>query len=177
MAILLQMTGLSGAGKTTLAQAIKERLIGLGYQVEIIDGDVYRKNLCRDLGFSKKDRLENVRRLGQLGLEMVEKGIITILAVINPYEEARSLLAAQTPDVKTVYIECPITILKQRDTKGLYRRALLLPTDPDYIAHFTGISDPYEPPQNPDLTLHTNRQSLEISSQILVEFIIKNIKI
>ena len=89
MSILLQMTGLSGAGKTTIAQATQERLTDLGYSVEIIDGDAYRKTLCKDLGFSEADRLENIRRLEQVGLDTIARGTIAIPAVINPYETAQ----------------------------------------------------------------------------------------
>ena len=176
MSILLQMTGLSGAGKTTIAQATQERLTDLGYPVEIIDGDAYRKTLCKDLGFSEADRLESIRRLGQVGLDTIARGTIAILAVINPYETARQQLQQQSPNVKTVFINCPLSITTKRDTKGLYRRALLPKDDPDYIGHFTGISDPYEIPQNPHLIIHTHLENVEKSTQQIVDFILKNLK-
>ena len=175
MSILLQMTGLSGAGKTTIAQATQERLTDLGYSVEIIDGDAYRKTLCKDLGFSEADRLENIRRLGQVGLDTIARGTIAILAVINPYDTARQQLQQQSPHVKTVFINCPLSITTKRDTKGLYRRALLPKDDPDYIGHFTGISDPYEVPTQPDLTLETHRQTQEEAVERLVAFILETI--
>ncbi len=161
------MTGLSGAGKTTLAHAVQEQLTALGHAVDIIDGDVYRQTLCKDLGFSKADRLENIRRLGTVGLDKIDKGIIVILAVINPYEEARALLAAQSSRVKTVYIQCTLSVLKERDTKGLYKRALLPTDDPAHVAHFTGISDPYDIPQKPDLVIDTTLESIETASERL----------
>ena len=172
MSILLQMTGLSGAGKTTIAQATQERLTDLGYSVEIIDGDAYRKTLCKDLGFSEADRLENIRRLGQVGLDTIARGTIAILAVINPYETARQQLQQQSPHVKTVFINCPLSITTKRDTKGLYRRALLPKDDPDYIGHFTGISDPYEPPKAADLVLQTGEQTIDESVDVLVGFVL-----
>ena len=177
MSILLQMTGLSGAGKTTIAEATKARLIALGYAIEIIDGDTYRKTLCKDLGFSKADRLENIRRLGQVGLDTIAKGTIAILAVINPYQAARQALQAKSPFVKTIFINCPLSITTERDTKGLYRRALLPTEHPDYIGHFTGISDPFEPPQDADLTLNTGQQTIAESVEMLVAFVLKNVTI
>jgi adenylylsulfate kinase len=173
--LLIQMTGLSGAGKSTIAQATKTILTDLGYKVELLDGDDYRKHLCRDLGFSKSDRLENIHRLGFVGLTLAKHGIISILAAINPYEEARKNLQEKKPFVKTVFISCPLSITSQRDPKGLYRRAFLPEEHPDYIGHFTGISDPFEPPQNPDLILHTDTQTVEVSAKILVDFILEQV--
>lgn len=175
--LLIQMTGLSGAGKSTIAQATKNQLIALGYKVELIDGDDYRRHLCRDLGFSKADRLENIHRLGFVGLTLARHGIISILAAINPYEEARQLLKKKSPLVQTVFIDCPLSITTVRDPKGLYRKALLPPEHPDYIGHFTGISDPFEPPQNPDLILTTHTQTIKVSVQSLVDFIIHKIEL
>lgn len=175
--LLIQMTGLSGAGKSTIAEATQKKLTDLGYKVELLDGDDYRKHLCPDLGFSKADRLENIRRLGFVGLTLAKHGVIALLAAINPYEEARQKLQKQSPLVKTVFVNCPLCITSQRDPKGLYRKALLPEEHLDYIAHFTGISDPFEPPQNPDLTLFTDRQTIETSATILVTFILQNIKI
>jgi adenylylsulfate kinase len=169
--LLIQMTGLSGAGKSTIAQATQKILIEQGYKVELIDGDDYRRHLCRDLGFSKADRLENIHRLGFVGLTLARHGIIAILAAINPYEEARQLLQQKSNLVKTVFIDCPLSITTARDPKGLYQKALLPPDDPHYIGHFTGISDPFEPPQHPDLIISTDRQTIEESVKQLVEFV------
>lgn len=168
------MTGLSGAGKSSIAQLSREMLTGMGYKVELMDGDDYRKHLCCDLGFSKADRLENIRRLGFVGLTLAKHGVIAILAAINPYEEARDALKSASPLTKTVFIDCPINITKQRDTKGLYRRALLPVNHPDHIEHFTGISDPYEVPEHPDLVIKTHTETLEQSAKHLTDFIIKN---
>jgi len=173
--VLIQMTGLSGAGKSSIAQLAKEKLIGMGYKVELIDGDDYRRQLCRDLGFTKKDRIENIRRLGFVGLTLAKHGVIAILAAINPYEEAREKLKTESPLTKTVFIDCPISVTQQRDTKGLYRRALLPENHPDHIKNFTGISDPYEVPEYPDLVIKTNTETPEQSAQRLTDFIIKSI--
>ena len=174
--LLIQMTGLSGAGKSSIAQAAKKLLTDLGYKVELLDGDDYRRHLCRDLGYSKADRIENIHRLGFVGLTLAKHGIISILAAINPYEEARKNLQEKSPFVKTVFIDCPLSIVSLRDPKGLYRRANLPKNHPDYIGHFTGISDPFEPPLQPDLTLHTDRQTVELSAKILVDFILENLE-
>ena len=169
------MTGLSGAGKSSIAHLARETLTGMGYKVELIDGDDYRRHLCRDLGFSKADRIENIRRLGFVGLTLAKHGVISILAAINPYEEARDALKRASPLTKTVFINCPLNVTKQRDTKGLYRRALLPVNHPDHIEHFTGINDPYEVPVQPDLVIHTNTETPEQSAKHLTDFIIQTV--
>lgn len=174
--ILIQMTGLSGAGKSTIAQAAKAILTTLGYAVELLDGDDYRRHLCRDLGFSKADRLENINRLGFVGLTLARHGVISILAAINPYEEGRQALKNKSPLVKTVFVDCPLSITTERDTKGLYRKALLPETHPNHIAHFTGISDPFEPPTHPDLTIWTDIQNISESVTTFIAFILQSIE-
>ena len=169
------MTGLSGAGKSTIAQNTEFQLKKLGYAVEIIDGDLYRQQLCQDLGFSQADRLENIRRLGDYGLALMRQGVIVILAVINPYDAARQQLQAQSPYIKTVFIDCPLAVVVRRDPKGLYHRAQLPPTDPQYLPHFTGISDPFEPPAQPDLRLATHEISIETATNCLIQFIFENL--
>lgn len=173
--LLIQLTGLSGAGKSTLAFAAKAYLIALGYKVEVIDGDEYRKNICSDLGFSEADRNENIRRLGFIGLTLAKQGIISILSAINPYESARIALQNKGPFVKTVYLSCPIETLKTNDVKGLYKRALLPLDHPDYLEHFTGISDPYEAPKAADMVLHTHQETVGDSLQKLITFILLQI--
>ena len=174
--LLIQMTGLSGAGKSSIAAITCDTLTGLGYKAELLDGDDYRRHLCHDLGFAKADRLENIRRLGFVGLLLARHGIISILAAINPYEEARAALRDKNPCVKTVFIDCPIAITTQRDPKGLYRKALLPAGHPDHINHFTGISDPYEAPLYSDLTIHTAAESREQSAKQLIDFILLTIR-
>ncbi len=170
--LLIQMTGLSGAGKSSIALLTEKNLTGLGHRVEVLDGDLYRQHLCRDLGFSKEDRMENIRRLGFVGLTLAKHGVISILSAINPYEESRIALKKTSPLIRTVYIECPINIIKQRDPKGLYRRALLPEGHPNHIKHFTGISDPYEVPVYADLKIQTQTETPEQSAKILTDFII-----
>lgn len=175
--LLIQMTGLSGAGKSSIAAITGESLAVLGHRVELLDGDHYRQHLCRDLGFSKNDRLENIRRLGFVGLALARHGVISILAAINPYEEARAALKNSSPFVKTVHIDCPLDVVRQRDTKGLYRKALLPADHPDHIGHFTGISDPYEWPSQPDLTIRTAAETKEQSAERLTNFILQTIQL
>lgn len=169
--LFIQMTGLSGAGKTTLSNAVAKKLVEEGYRVEIIDGDLYRTKLCSDLGFSKKDRNANIRRLGFVGSVLAKNGVVAIMAAINPYEEIRKELTELGPFVKTVYMECDLNTLVSRDPKGLYKRALLDDGHPDKIRNFTGVSDPFEVPVNPDLVINTAIESLEESVNKLLNFI------
>lgn len=173
--ILIQLTGLSGSGKSTLAFAAQKRLVAMGYKVEVIDGDAYRLHLCKDLGFSKADRMENIRRLGFVGLTLARHDIICILAAINPYEEARQRLQSQSPMVKTVALSCPLEVLIERDVKGLYKRAMLAEGHSDRLENFTGISDPYEVPDQPDLVLNTSDESIDTTMEKFVDFILEQV--
>jgi len=173
--LFIQMTGWSGAGKTTIAKGVAKKLSKRGLRVEIIDGDEYRENLCKDLGFSKEDRNTNIKRLGFVGKVFARNDVVCIMAAINPYETIRKELKEDDKKVKTVYVKCNKRELINRDTKGLYRRALLPETDPDHIDNFTGISDPFEEPTNPDLIINTDIESVEQSVERLYKFIIRNI--
>ncbi len=174
--LFLQMTGLSGAGKTTLAQAVALRLRDKDFMVEIIDGDEYRTNLCKGLGFSKEDRNTNIRRLSFVGRVLSRNGVIAIMSAINPYDNVRKELALVPEPTRLVYIKCPLSVLKERDTKGLYRRASLPTDDPEYIPNFTGISDPFEEPSSPDLVIDTSILNLEQATDLLENFILDNVK-
>ncbi len=172
--LFVQMTGMSGAGKSTLANNVADRLRAKGYKVEVIDGDEYREGLCSDLGFSMEDRNTNIRRLGFVGNVLARNNVISIIAAINPYDEIREELSKRYGGTKTVYVKCNLKTLKDRDTKGLYRRALLPDGDPDKVYNFTGISDPFEEPASPDLVIETDLELLNESAQKLEEFIIKS---
>jgi len=173
--LFIQLTGLSGSGKSTIASRVKEKLLLHGIKVEIIDADVFRPIICRDLGFSRADRQENIRRLGFVANLLAANGVMVILAAINPYEEIREELIAYGPYVKTVWINCDLETLIKRDTKQLYKRALLPDDHPDKIKNLTGVNDPYDIPQKPDLIINTNTESEETSIDKLFNFIIKEI--
>lgn len=172
--ILIQFTGLSGSGKTTLAQNVRHLLADKSYSVEIVDGDVYRKTICSDLGFSREDRYENIRRLFQVGQNFVKENTIVLMSVINPYENLRNELRTYE-FVRTVYLDCSIANLIKRDPKGLYQKALLPDHDINKINNFTGISDVFEIPCHADLVLKTDLETEVFSTNKLYDFIIKNL--
>tara|TARA_R110000824_G_scaffold359891_4_gene547532 strand:+ start:242 stop:919 length:678 start_codon:yes stop_codon:yes gene_type:complete len=172
--LLVQMTGLSGAGKTTLAMGVAEKLRKKGYLVEVIDGDEYREGLCKDLGFSKEDRNTNIRRLGFVGKILSRNKVVCIMSAINPYDAVRQEVKAMSDNVRTVHVNCDIVTLRQRDPKGLYKRAYLPDGDPDKIHNFTGVSDPYEKPADADLMIQTFAETQKESEKRLYDFIIEN---
>jgi adenylyl-sulfate kinase len=143
-------TGLSGTGKTTSSRLLKERLLAYGYRVELLDGDIVRQRLSRGLTFSKEDRDENIRRIGYVCELLGRNGVVSLVAAISPYRAAREWVRMQIPHFVEVYMECPLTVLIEKDVRGLYRRALA-----GKIPNFTGISDPYEPPLDPDVRIRS----------------------
>ena len=145
-----------------------------GLQVEVLDGDEYREGLCSDLGFSREDRNTNIRRLGFVSHILERNNVISIIAAINPYDDVREELK-KYGNVKTVFVDCDIEELKARDTKGLYARALLEDGHPDKVYNFTGISDPYESPLEPDLVVSTDKETISESAKKLKKFIMGNI--
>ena len=169
--MIIQLTGLSGAGKTTLANGVKSMLEKHALKIEIIDGDAYRKTLCKDLGFSKEDRMENIRRLGKAAWSFKELADIIIIAAINPFSAIRNELTKKY-GTKTVFIKCDIPVLIKRDTKELYRRALLPDDHPDKIFNLTGMNDTYEIPADPDLVIDTSRETTRQSVQKFYEFLL-----
>jgi adenylyl-sulfate kinase len=151
-------TGLSGAGKSTLSTLLHERLRAAGAKVELLDGDVVRTHLSKGLGFSREDRDENIRRIGFVCELLARNGVIAIAAAISPYREVRQSVRARIPNFVEVFMECPMDVLIGRDVKGLYKKALS-----GEIEHFTGISDPYEAPEAPELTVHSSLETPEQS--------------
>ncbi len=149
----LWFTGLSGAGKSTLAGMAAEELRRRGYRVEVLDGDEVRTHLSKGLGFSKEDRDTNIRRIGYVCKLLARNDVVAIAAAISPYREIRDEVRRQHDRFFEVYVHCPIEKLAERDVKGLYRKALA-----GELKGFTGISDPYEPPLNPELVLHSDRE-------------------
>jgi adenylylsulfate kinase len=149
---------MSGSGKSTLSSLVADRLRALSARVEVIDGDIVRTRLCRGLGFSKEDRQENISRIGFVCELLSRNGVIAIAAAISPYRACREELRSRIPNFIEVYMQCPVEVLVQRDVKGLYKKALA-----GEIPHFTGISDPYEPPAAPEVTIDSSRDSLDDS--------------
>lgn len=155
---VIWFTGLSGAGKTTLAQALEVCLHEAGQKVEHLDGDVVREHLSKGLGFSREDRDTNIRRIGFVANLLAKHGVIVLVSAISPYRQTREEVLSQVPRKLEVFVDAPLEALVQRDVKGLYAKALR-----GEIANFTGVSDPYQPPLHPDLHLRTDQLSLQES--------------
>jgi adenylylsulfate kinase len=175
--IIIQLTGLSGAGKSTIANLVSEKLSLKNIPVEVIDGDIYRDSVInKGLGFSIEDRKTNLERLFYIGTVLLKHNIVVIVAAINPFEELRSKFSTSSDRVKTVWIDCDMDTLVKRDTKGLYKRAFLPDENNEKINNFTGISSPYENPVHPDLIINTSLQPVSESVDRLYEFILSEIK-
>jgi len=155
---VLWLTGLSGAGKSTVAAKLGPALAERGHRVELLDGDEVRTNLCQGLGFSRADRDTNIARIGYVAGKLAKHGVAVLVAAISPYRQARDRVRASVDHFVEVHVAAPVATCAQRDVKGLYARALA-----GELAHFTGISDPYEPPLAPELTLHTDTESVDES--------------
>jgi len=168
--IIVQLTGLPASGKTTLSNIVKRRLEREGTDVAILDGDIVRKTIDKELGFSEEDRKENIRRLGLMAYALQQANEIVIIAAINPFEEIRNELKNKY-GAKTVWLKCSLEELMNRDPKGLYRRALLPADDPEKISNLSGVNQDYEQPVNPDLVIDTEFNSIESSSTLLFDFI------
>lgn len=165
---VIWLTGLSGAGKSTIAMDLERRLFDDGRQVYVLDGDIVRTGLCQDLGFSPKDRAENIRRIGEVALIMANSGLCVIVAFISPFRVDRDRVrdAMLEGCFTEVYVNAPLEVCEQRDTKGLYARAVR-----GEIADFTGISSPYEPPLSPEVELHTDRLSVAEAVDRILSFL------
>jgi adenylylsulfate kinase len=163
----LWFTGLSGSGKTTITTHLVKELRGRGSQLEVLDGDIVRENLSKGLGFSKEDRDTNIRRIAFVANLLSRNGVPVITAAISPYRElrneARELMDGRFVEV---YAKAPLEVCEERDVKGLYAKARS-----GEIKEFTGISDPYEPPENAEIVLETDKQSPEESAQQILSFL------
>lgn len=158
--VTIWLTGLPSAGKTTLARLLGKKIRDKGVMgIEILDGDVIRMNLCKDLGFSQEDRMTNIRRIAFVSQLLTRNGVIVIVAAISPYRESRDDARKEIKDFVEVFVKCPIDVLIERDVKGLYKKALA-----GNLPHFTGVSDPYEEPLNPEILIETNRETPDESA-------------
>jgi len=168
---VIWLTGLSGAGKTTLAQALSTRLTALGKRVETLDGDEVRENLSRGLGFSQQDRETNIRRIGFVARLLARNGVVVLGAAISPYRQSRGDVRRSIENeglrFLEVFVRCPIETLIDRDVKGLYAKALS-----GEVKQFTGISDPYEEPLAPDIVVDTSKESVEESTAKILEHVL-----
>lgn len=151
----LWLTGMSGAGKSTVSEQLMDRFRAAGAKVELLDGDVVRTNLSQGLGFSREDRDTNIRRIGFVAELLSRNGVIVVVAAISPYRATREEVKAKIANFVEVFVNCPIEVLASRDVKGLYKKALA-----GEVGNFTGISDPYEPPVNPDVTVRSDRETV-----------------
>lgn len=158
----LWFTGLSGAGKSTLAELVEARLHQMGRRVELLDGDEIRKNLSQGLGFSKADRDANILRIAFVARLLSRNGVVAITAAISPYRSIRDQARAEISNFVEVFVDCPLEVCEQRDVKGLYKKARS-----GEIKQFTGISDPYEPPENPEIHLHTELEDPQQDVEII----------
>lgn len=172
--MIIQFCGLSGAGKSTLAKVSALKLQKKGYAIEILDGDEYRDSLCSDLGFSKKDRCENIRRLAFVANKLSGHGIISIICAINPYDEIRKEISTLYKKVFLVYVDCSLDTVLKRDTKGLYTKAFLPDGHPDKITNLTGVNDSFEAPLKPDVYVNTDKNNVEECSTKITRFILEN---
>jgi len=152
--VTIWLTGLSGAGKTTIATALTEELRRQGRPIEVLDGDVVRENLSKGLGFSKEDRDTNIRRIGFVAELLTRHGVVVIVAAISPYREIRDEVRGRIGRFVEVHVNCPMDELVRRDVKGLYKKALA-----GELANFTGVSDPYEAPLNPEVVVDTSTET------------------
>ncbi|GHO87812.1 adenylyl-sulfate kinase [Dictyobacter formicarum] len=151
-------TGLSGAGKSTLSEIIEQRLRARGRNVEVLDGDVVRTHLSKGLGFSKEDRDTNIKRIAFVCGLLTRNGVVCISAAISPYREAREWARQEIGNFVEVYVKCPIDVCRQRDVKGLYKLV-----DEGKVKNFTGVDDPYEEPEHPELVIETDKETIEES--------------
>jgi adenylylsulfate kinase len=165
---VIWFTGLSGSGKTTIAQIVEHKLLDAGVPIEILDGDVVRENLSKGLGFSKEDRDINIRRIAFVAHLLQRNGAFVITAAISPYRAIRNEARAMIKDFVEVFAEAPLEVCEERDVKGLYAKARA-----GEIKGFTGIDDPYEPPSSPEVVCNTAEETPDQSAQKVLERLIE----
>ena len=164
----LWLTGLPCAGKTTIALELLRRLAKRGIPVEGLDGDVIRKNLSRDLGFSKQERLANIERVGYVASLLTRHGVVTVVSLVSPYRSMRDKAREIIGRFVEIYVSCPLDVCEARDVKGMYKLARQ-----GTLHSFTGVSDPYEKPLKPEITVHTDKHSPQESVQSILKWLEK----
>jgi len=157
-------TGLPCCGKTTVADKVAEILQSKGYKVERLDGDIVREYITSDLGFSKKDRDENLKRVSFVAKLLTRNGVAVLATFVSPYKERRNKLRKEIKDFVEIYVKCPVELCMKRDVKGMYKKALA-----GKIKNFTGVDDPYEEPENPELTIETDKETVDESVRKVLE--------
>jgi adenylyl-sulfate kinase len=158
--VTLWFTGLPCSGKSAVADKVAETLKEAGYRVERLDGDIVRQSLTRDLGFSREDRNENIRRVTFVSKLLTRNGVFVLTSFISPYRDIRAHARAEIGSFLEVYTKCPLEVCLERDVKGMYKKAIA-----GQIKEFTGISDPYEEPETPEILLETDKETIEESAQ------------
>jgi adenylylsulfate kinase len=164
--LTLWFTGLPCAGKTTLAAEVGLELRRRGCSVEVLDADALRTTVCRGLGFDRKDRDENVARIGWICSMLSRHGVVSIAAVVSPYADAREQLRKTIPGFVEIYVKTPLSVCIERDVKGMYAKAMA-----GKLSHFTGIDDPYEEPLHPEIVIETERSSVSECVQSIIEWL------
>jgi adenylyl-sulfate kinase len=162
----LWFTGLSGSGKSTIAEVVMEELRRRGHRVELLDGDEVRENLSKGLGFSKEDRDINIRRIGWVAAVLARNGVVAITAAISPYRDIRDEIRGQIDNFVEVYVDTPLDLCEERDVKGLYAKARS-----GEIPQFTGVSDPYEPPSAPEVRVVTHDRDVAASAAQVLSYL------
>ncbi|MHA1275024.1 MAG: adenylyl-sulfate kinase [Promethearchaeota archaeon] len=165
----LWFTGLPCSGKTTLADAVAEDLRARGMKVERLDGDIVRKSLTRDLGFSKEDRKKNIERVTFVAKLLTRNGVAVLCTFVSPYNEIRERSRKEIGEYILVYVKCPVEVCEQRDVKGMYAKARR-----GEITGFTGVDDPFEEPINPEIIVETDKQTVEESKKIIINWLDKH---
>jgi bifunctional enzyme CysN/CysC len=168
---IVWFTGLSGSGKSSIANILEKKLHSMGFHTIILDGDNIRHGLNKDLGFTETDRVENIRRVGEVAKLMVDSGLICITAFISPFESERRMIRSLVSDEEfiEIYVDTPLAICEKRDVKGLYAKARA-----GQLPNFTGISSPFEEPKNPEIRIDTTKLSPELAADVVIDFLTKN---
>jgi adenylylsulfate kinase len=165
-------TGLSSSGKTTISKLAAAQLRSKGWRVEVLDGDAIRATLCRDLGFTRPDREENLRRIAFVAELLRRNGVIVLVAAISPYQSIRDEIRGQSSRFVEVYVNAPLAVCEKRDVKGLYRKARN-----HELKNVTGIDDLYEPPLNPEVECRTDQESIDESVEKVTQFILRSLSL